>query len=138
MLWRRWEPVKPHVLFIGLNPSTAGGEYNDATTKRIIAHAQRLGFGGCFLLNCFTRIVTDPKELNPSGHWKENLNWFKKVEPYCSEVVFAWGKHQLVRKMGRDIYFKKRFPKAKCFGNNKDGSPKHPLYLPYSSTLCNV
>lgn len=135
VLWRKWDHTKPSVLFIGLNPSVAGEKTNDPTTKRIIAHAQRLDFGGCFLMNCFTHIATNPKNLVPSGHWKENVKWFEKVAPHCTQVVFAWGKHSLVKELRRDVFFKKRFPNAQCLGLNLDGSPKHPLYLPYSGGL---
>lgn len=100
-----------------------------------MAHSKRLGFGGFFLMNCFTQIATDPKALTPSGDWQENLKWLDSVEPHCADIVFAWGKHSLVQQIGRDVYFKKRFPMAKCMGTNMDGSPKHPLYLPYSSKL---
>jgi len=135
VLWRKWDNKKPKVLFIGLNPSKADANHDDPTTKRIIAHSKRLGFGGCFLMNCFTQIATNPKELGPSGNWQNNLRWLNVVATYCSEVVFAWGKHELVNKLGRDIYFENRFPDANCLGKNMDGSPKHPLYLPYSSKL---
>lgn len=86
-------------------------------------------------MNCFTHIATDPKNLTPRGNWQQHLKWLDAVVPLCSQVVFAWGQHSLVKTLGRDIYFKKRFPNAKCLGTNLDGSPKHPLYLPYSSEL---
>jgi len=135
VLWRRWSASRGNVLFIGLNPSNANHEFDDPTTKRIVAHSKRLGFGGCFLMNCFTEIATDPKALTASGNWQENLWWLAIVEHLCTGVVFAWGKHGLVKQMGRDAYFQKRFPRAHCMGINLDGSPKHPLYLPYSSKL---
>ena len=135
MLWRKWDDSKPNVLFIGLNPSTADESINDPTTKRIIAHSKRLGFGGCFLMNCFTKIATNPRDLTPSGDWKENLSWVDKIAPICDEKVFAWGNANLVKELGRDTFFIKRFPNAKCLGVNLNGSPKHPLYLSYSTKL---
>lgn len=135
VLWRTWDDLEPKVLFIGLNPSKADDVKNDPTTKRIIAHSKRMGFGGCFLMNCFTIIAKDPKNLSPSGNWQQNLKWLDHVAPLCTEVIFAWGKHILVKELGRDKYFQRRFPNAKCMGNNLDGSPKHPLYLSYSCKL---
>ena len=135
VLWRFWDSSKPYVLFIGLNPSNADDTYNDPTTKRIIAHSKRLGYGGCFLMNCFTRIATKPDHLTPSGNWKQNCKWLDEVVPRCTEVVFAWGQNNLVQQLARDRYFKKRFPFAKCLGRNLSGSPKHPLYLPYRGAL---
>ncbi len=81
VLWRFWDSSKPYVLFIGLNPSNADDTYNDPTTKRIIAHSKRLGYGGCFLMNCFTRIATNPDHLTPSGNWKQNCKWLDEVVP---------------------------------------------------------
>jgi len=135
VLWRKWDHSKPNVLFIGLNPSKADKTKNDPTTHRIMAHSQRLGFGGCFLMNCFTHIATNPKDLSISGDWQQNLKWFHRVALLCPEVIFAWGKHGLVKKHGRDVFFKKQFPKAKCMGTNQDGSPRHPLYLSYATKL---
>lgn len=135
VLWRNWDNTKPKVLFIGLNPSTANEQFNDPTTKRIITHSKRLGFGGCFLMNCFSQITTDPKQLNPSRDWQQNLKLLNLIAPISEEVIFAWGKHPLVKQLGRDVFFENRFSKAKCLGNNLDGSPKHPLYLPYSLKL---
>ncbi|MEO0570510.1 MAG: DUF1643 domain-containing protein [Bacteroidota bacterium] len=133
VLWRKWDDSKPTILFIGLNPSVADDVKTDPTTKRIVSHSKRWGFGRCFLMNCFAYISTNPKNLTPSGDWQQNLKWLDTIAPFCSEVIFAWGQHPLVKTLGRDNYFQKRFPNAKCMGTNLDGSPKHPLYLPYSS-----
>lgn len=135
MLWRIWDGQKPFALFIGLNPSKADDVSDDPTTKRIKAHSKRLGFGGFFLINCFPTIATDPKHLKQPGNWRKNLAWLKKVAPICNTVIFIWGKNKLVRDLGRDVYFRNLFPNAKQFGQNLDGSPKHPLYLSYSSKL---
>ena len=135
LLWRIWEADLPIVLFIGLNPSVANATKDDPTTKRILGQAKRLGFGGFYLVNCFSNIATKPKQLRPTGNWQENLKWINYAEQRCSEVVFAWGKHPLVTTLGRARFFGCRFPQAKQLGQNLDGSPKHPLYLPYSGEL---
>ena len=135
LLWRIWEAEKPKVLFIGLNPSVANTTQDDPTTKRIRAHAKRLGFGGVYLGNCFPTIATDPKLLHSSGDWQNNRQWIMQAATLCEEVVFAWGRHPLVKELGRDRYFANLFPHAKQLGRNLDGSPKHPLYLPYSTVL---
>ncbi|MEM1338053.1 MAG: DUF1643 domain-containing protein [Bacteroidota bacterium] len=135
MLWRIWDIRLPRVLFIGLNPSIANATTDDPTTKRILGHAKRLGFGGFYLANCFSNIATNPKLLHPTGNWQENLRWISHAEKQCNEVVFAWGKHPLVKKLARAQFFIERFPNAKQLGKNRDGSPKHPLYLPYSGKL---
>ncbi len=135
LLWRIWDSNGPRVLFIGLNPSVANAKKDDPTTKRILGHSKRLGFGGFYLVNCFSQIATDPKQLDPAGNWQDNLRWINRAASQCTEVVFAWGKHPLVKALGRDKFFAAHFPRAKQLGNNLDGSPKHPLYLPYSGKL---
>ena len=135
LLWRIWEPEHPKVLFIGLNPSVANAQKDDPTTQRIRAHAKRLGFGGVYLCNCFPTIATNPKQLHSYGDWQENKHWVSRAASLCQEVVFAWGRHPLVKQLGRDRYFATVFPNAKQLGKNLDGSPKHPLYLPYSTSL---
>ena len=135
LLWRIWEPHLPRVLFIGLNPSVADATKDDPTTKRILGHTKRLGFGGFYLTNCFSHIATNPKRLNPTGNWQENLKWLERAAAHSEEVVFAWGKNPLVTELGRAQFFTVRFPYAKQLGQNLDGSPKHPLYLPYSGKL---
>ncbi|MGD1946827.1 MAG: DUF1643 domain-containing protein [Croceivirga sp.] len=135
ILWRKWDSRLPNLLFIGLNPSKADGASDDPTTLRLSAHTKRFGHGGFYLLNCFTHIATNPRNLRASGNWQVNLNYVNKIAPLCETVVFVWGKHTLVQQLGRDQYFQKRFPRAKCFGSNVDGSPKHPLYLPYKTAL---
>lgn len=135
VLWNIWQVHAPLVLFIGLNPSTADECADDPTTKRLYHHACKWGFGGLVVMNCFSTIEKYPKNLKYCGHWATNLLYLDKVEPFCDEVVFMWGRSELVKKLGRDVFFKNRFKNAKQMGSNMDGSPKHPLYLPYSVQL---
>ncbi len=41
-------------------------------------------------------------------------------------IVFAWGNFKV---MGRDVEVMRMFPFAKALHLNKNGSPKHPLYV---------
>src|SRR6188472_3585079 len=62
-LWRIWDDQKPLVMFIGLNPSTATADKDDATIRRVKAIAAALGYGGVYMCNCFSYISTNPDML---------------------------------------------------------------------------
>ena len=62
-LWRIWQPGKPYVVFIGLNPSTATEVEDDPTIRRCIRYAQDWDYGGLYMLNVFALRSTDPKAL---------------------------------------------------------------------------
>lgn len=131
-LWRIWNDELPKVMCIGLNPSTANGDTNDATINILIRVFSKLGYGGFYMMNCWPYITSDPKLLkhNPmSDEWNNNL--MTVVASECVDVVFAWGAFKIIKESGRDDELKEMFPNAKCFGVNKDGSPFHPRALTY-------
>lgn len=129
-LWRIWDTSKPLVMFIGLNPSTANEFSDDPTIRRVKAIAKNLGYGGIYMMNCFAYISTDPKLLktNPmSKEWNDNMLTITASK--CADVIFAWGNFDIVKTTGRDIELIEMFPHAKALHINKNGSPKHPLYV---------
>ncbi len=140
VLTRDWDEALPALTVIGLNPSTADATKDDATIRKLIAIARRLGRGRLVLLNLFAFRSTDPKGLigtdDPVGYRNQSTLW-----NHCAdrEVVLAWGAARCpfvwtqvaktlpgLRSLGATFA---------CFGTNKDGSPKHPLYLPNDTTL---
>lgn len=147
------------VMFIGLNPSRADEKRDDATIIRCINFAQAWGFGSMYFANLYSyrtpyvkAPIPDDKKIEKVGpdagkEWKplmEKLN--VAVGEYCNyyldemigeskKVVCAWGSwpfiHQratevvkMIRDHGKEIHI---------FGQNKDGHPKHPLYLASAS-----
>jgi hypothetical protein len=133
-LWRIWDDEKPLIMFIGLNPSTANEINDDPTIRRIQKFAFDWGFGGVYMLNCFPYISTNPNDLKDFGNTDTNDEQLKRIGLLCSEIIFAWGSFNIVKETGRDAELIKMFPNAKCLEINKDGSPRHPLYVP-SKTL---
>ena len=129
-LWRIWDKSKPLVMFIGLNPSKAGEFNDDPTIRRVKSIAKNLGYGGVYMMNCFAYIRTDPKllKINPmSKGWNDNM--LTVTASKCADVIFAWGNFEIVKTTGRDIELIEMFPNAKALQINKNGSPKHPLYV---------
>lgn len=134
-LWRIWDNSKPKVMFIGLNPSTANEHGDDPTIRRVISFAKAWGYGGVYMLNCFPYVSTDPKKLvaNVSDEQERmNQDWLHRCSEWSEEVVFAWVSFTVIRLFGKVSDIITKFPDATVLSINKDGSPKHPLYVPKS------
>lgn len=149
-LWRTWDYSKPRIMFIGLNPSRADAIKSDPTITRCINFADGWGYGSLYFANLFSfrtpyvyvqAVMPDIEE-----QWEPLLpNLEKAVGPDCDghlmdmmeksdKVVCCWGswafideRSFFVQCMLLDMPF--------CLGKNKDGSPKHPLYLKSTTPL---
>ena len=126
-LWRIWDKSKPTVMFIGLNPSTANEYNNDPTIRRVIRFAFEWGYGGVYMVNLFAFVTPYPEDLlNCKDPIRDNDFWLKEIGGRCDKIVFAWGSFAEA---------KDRAPKViQMFHGcalviNKDGSPRHPLYV---------
>jgi hypothetical protein len=121
------------VAFIGLNPSTADETDDDNTMRRCIDFAQQWGYDGLFMVNLFAYRSKDPKKLktvsDPVG--PENAAWVQRACMSSERVVACWGN---VPK-GVKFEWPAWLIQAQCFGTNKNGSPKHPLYLSKNTEL---
>lgn len=140
LLWRIWDAQKPSVMFIGLNPSTANEDENDATIRRVISMARAWGYGAVYMANCFPYISTDPKHLQfyreqIGRELGENDKWLQHAGSICKTVVFAWGNFKIVTETGRHIELQLLFPHAMALVINGNGSPRHPLYVPTNTEL---
>lgn len=127
-LVRIWDRDKPTVMCIGLNPSTANDEKNDATINWLINSLTHLGYGGLKMMNLYSYITPYPKELQMAPMYPGvNDQWILTTAANSQAIVFCWGAFK-----GLEYHAKKWakiFPQAKCFGKNKNGSPWHPLAL---------
>jgi hypothetical protein len=134
-LKRMWDPEKPEILFIGLNPSTANELEDDATIRRVIAISRKLGYGTAYMMNCFPFVSTDPRKLVNTGGLHANDDWLQRIARDCKTVVFCWGNFKIVRDCKRDERMIELFPDAMALHINANGSPKHPLYCRTDSQL---
>lgn len=134
-LSRQWQPERPALLFIGLNPSRADGEHDDPTLRRIVGFARQWGFGSVLVLNLFARISSSPAELrrvaDPVG--AETDARLQRV--FAGEHVavwLGWGNQGAWR--GRDLQvlalLQPRAQELWCLGLTAQGQPRHPLYAP--------
>lgn len=136
-LWRVWDSSKPKACFVMLNPSVADENILDPTVSRCKKRAEMLGYGGIEIVNIFALRSTDPKALyevdDPVG--PDNLKAIHDAVKDSAIAVCAWGTHGAFGETGRAIKEVLQFiftSKIHYLKLNSDGSPAHPLYLPYS------
>ena len=128
-LWRTWDHLKPKVMFLGLNPSTADEINNDPTVTRCINYSKSWGYGGMYMMNIFAFRTTYPIELkktkDPVG--KKNDYWIMKIYNDVDKCIGAWGNDGEFENRSEDIF--SLIPKLYCLKINNSGQPAHPLYL---------
>lgn len=122
-------------MFIGLNPSKADEVKPDNTITKVCKIAAFNGYGGIYMVNCFSFITPDPDQLITDEDQEFNDRVIFKYSGYCPAVVFAWGNFPVLRSSGRPERMMSLFPNAYALAINKNGSPKHPLYCRDETTL---
>lgn len=133
-LSRIWGYSDNTVCFVGLNPSTADHEKDDATIRRLRNFCQNWGYGGFHIVNLFAYRSRDPKKLrkvdNPIGD--KNDDWLIRTthSSLIKKVIPCWGNKGDID--NRDFQVLKMLPHWKLYHLtlSKSGNPKHPLYLP--------
>ena len=144
-LWREVVPKGPSgsCLFVMLNPSTADAMKDDPTIRKCVGFCKRWGFERLFVVNLFAFRSTDPGGLREAADPRgpENDGWVHAEVECCNRVVLAWGSHHEIRDMVSRRAFElrrtlERFPdKTGVLGRCKDGNPRHPLMLAYTTPL---
>jgi hypothetical protein len=140
-LWREWDRVRPTLAFLMLNPSTADHLTDDATITRCLSRAIAGGFGRLEVANLFPLRATDPAELlthaDPLGPRISADGAVMDAIDRASMVICAWGAHPAAAERAADVLriigmcgMRNRLYHL---GLNKDGSPKHPLYIAAST-----
>jgi len=133
-LWRIWREDGRRINFVGLNPSTANENSDDPTIRRCVGFAIKWGYGEMHMLNLFAFVSTDPLMLykcnNEEPIGEENDEYLKALYP---EIVACWGNHGKIN--GRSEQVRRLLKEPYAFGINKNGEPKHPLYLPLTAKL---
>lgn len=137
-LERRWARALKPCTFLMLNPSTADALVDDPTIRRCMHFARRLGSGSLRVVNLFAWRATNPQELHRKADPVGPLNDESILNAVAGAgvVIAAWG--TMGRLFYRDVDVCLRVlkdEKLHCLGLNKDGSPKHPLYLPNNAPL---
>lgn len=135
-LRRLWLLGAGRVVWVMLNPSTADAVKNDPTIERCTRFAQRWGYRELEVVNIFAFRSTDPAGLltlaDPVG--PENDRHIVEAVLGADRVVAAWGKHGAYMDRGAKVA---AMLAGECrlvaLAVNADGSPRHPLYIPYTA-----
>lgn len=125
------------VLFVGTNPSTADALKDDPTIGRCFDFARSWEYNWLLMANLHAYRATNPKELSKVGdpvgpENKEALEWLVRK---ADMVVAAWGRTPLTAESRRTAAWIMSLSFTQFFDVNKNGEPKHPLYLPKTAQL---
>lgn len=148
LLWRVWNDALPRALLLMMNPSTADEVANDPTVERQIQRVQmwpRIGFpfevGGLEVANAFAYRETDSEKLaslHAAGFdlvGPDNDAMILDAAKRAAVVVCGWGKPGALG--GRDLVVLRLLRDAGvtpyALQVNKNGTPKHPLYVRYET-----
>lgn len=135
-LWRIWDASRPPLVMVMLNPSKADVDFNDPTVERCTRRAMALKCGGIVVANIFALVSTDPKALypcpDPVGHGNDEA--ILRAVGGGGLVLCGWGKHGNHLGRGAQVLtmLESNGVTPYCLDQNEDGTPTHPLYLPYS------
>lgn len=150
-LWQVWNPAKPRVLYVMLNPSTADEKVNDPTVERCYRRALKMPeFGGFEVVNLFAlrstypqalyehlRPIDDGEIINGEG---ANDSHIWHATSHAGMVICGWGEHGKYK--ARSTAVRNLLLHATNIANriplcalkiNASGEPAHPLYIPYSA-----
>lgn len=136
-LTRVWDSDLPRLTFVMLNPSKATELANDPTVERCERRARSLGYGAMRVTNIFAWRETDPARLKrakaPEG--QENARILFEAAQWADAVLCAWGVHGTHRGQGARIaaLLRSTGKPLLTLGLTKDGHPRHPLYVGYST-----
>lgn len=129
-----WDPSKPLVLFILMNPSVACTDYSDPTLRKTGKFSRSWGYGGQLIGNVYAYRATDKKRLldiaDPVGSENDKMILEMANEAQC--VVLAYGQPpRPLRNRSRSVVsLLANHPGLSYLRLSKDGTPVHPLYLP--------
>lgn len=138
-LWRMWDPDKPAIAWMMLNPSTADALVDDPTIRSCLRLSKAWGFGRLDVVNVFAFRATDPKALLEASKrgidvvGEDNLEHIQTTCVAAEEVVCGWGSY-VGRPSMKDVlsylrsWREQGLLRTSAIATNKDDSPRHPLY----------
>ena len=129
-----WDPTKPLVLWLLMNPSVACTDFSDPTLRKTGKFTRAWGYGGQLIGNVHAYRATNKTRLlevdDPVG--PENDRMILEMAAQAQMIVLAYGKPpKILRSRGRDVVALLEHHQGLCHLRlARDGTPIHPLYLP--------
>lgn len=165
-LRRTWPPLlgQPDpgrlAVFVGLNPSDANHQRDDATLRRGVGYAHRDGCTGVEFVNLSPKVAHRPKVMlgdlaagHPwTGPWWHEDNMATIVAACTGAdtpgrptplVILGWGAnatHKLLAPIADEVRDRLAYEGVTCWalGFSQKGEPLHPLFLPGNTPLVPV
>ncbi len=138
-LTRTWDPDRPGLAFVMLNPSTADARADDPTVARCVRRARDGGWGAVRVCNLFALRETRPARMrrHPAPEGAGNAVALLDACAWATTVVAAWGADGAHRGQGPRTARVLRGAARRLMhlGLTRDGHPRHPLYVPYRRQL---
>lgn len=140
---RRIQGVGRLFVYLGVNPSTADADTDDATTRKWLGFTKRHDGRGYVAVNPFAFRATDVRELASADDPVGPLNdWhIDEALDEADVIVPCWGN---AAKLPHDLRPRLEEVKRKLllydkpvltFGLTAGGDPRHPLMLGYDTEL---
>lgn len=131
-------PERGTALFCMLNPSTADATKDDKTIKRCRNFSAAWGCAGIVVINLYALRSTDPtlltKHPDPVGDMND-YHIVERAKEMC-DVIVGWGNDGDKARVDKVVaMFRKHNIRMFCLGVNKNGSPRHPLYVKKTTKL---
>lgn len=133
----------PVLTWLMLNPSRADALVDDPTIRKVKGFTSRAGYGVALVVNLFAWRATSPGDClfnlaDATG--PENCAAIMQSTSFSAGVVCAWGARKWARERAEEVLgWLVNHPDGPrdllCLGVNQDGSPRHPLLVPYSQPL---
>jgi hypothetical protein len=128
-LWRIWDFSKPKVLWIMHNPSTADGDCDDATIRKITKFTKTWGYGGLYVGNLFPYREKNPNLLKGKSFEEiapmENFKHIQEMVAVCDLHILAYG-NPVIEDATPELFDKHWHHLGEL---TKFDNPRHPLYL---------
>jgi hypothetical protein len=144
-LLRSWQPSKPMMVWVMLNPSTADARADDATIRRCKGYAKQEGCGGIIVVNLYAYRATSPAVMLAAADrvGPDNDDWLQvelvNAHRHGWPVVCGWGGNAEPHRVAA---FRRIADMCEarllCIGVTKDGAPRHPSrgsYVPLTPWL---
>ena len=135
ILTRVWDPKRPTWMFAMLNPSKATENDGDNTVDRQFERARRGNAGAIVIVNAGalreTRRKIAIKHHYPANVENDNKFWIERFASCAEQIIVAHGPD--AAKFGGERLLRSALG-AHAFQSlhvTKNGSPGHPLYVPY-------
>ncbi len=140
-LTRKWNDKDKNICFVMLNPSTADASVDDPTIQSCMRIAAMHGYGSLTVVNLYALRSTDPDQLakvkDATGGYPNKLHIEAAVRE-CDTLLYAWGSHKFAKRQAQRVIADIaglidredcKCGAPVCLHINKDGMPKHPLYV---------